>query len=373
MELPEIDDFEALLCADTPMLDVRAPVEFSQGAFPNSVNEPLLNDAERKQVGTCYKNEGQDAAVKLGARLVSGNIKTERVTRWKDFHSEHPDGVLYCFRGGLRSKITQQWIFDETGVQIPRVKGGYKALRRYLLDQTEHLAMQISPLILSGRTGSGKTHLLKRLECAIDLEGLANHRGSSFGRQVSPQPTQIDFENRVAVELLKLNRRGVDHIVLEDESPNIGSVHIPHALYEQMRRSPGVVLEASVETRIDITLKEYVVDMLDQYVAALGNEEAGFAALSNYLHASLARVKRRLGGKGYAEILSLMDAALYEQRRSGKADVHREWLERMLTQYYDPMYDYQQEKRGRRIHKTGEFADVLAYLQQYRCRVEVQP
>ncbi len=364
MELPEIDDFETLLCADTPMLDVRAPVEFSQGAFPYSVNEPLLNDAERKQVGTCYKHEGHDAAVKLGTRLISGNIKTERVARWKSFYSEHPEGVLYCFRGGLRSKITQQWIFDETGVQIPRVKGGYKALRRFLIDQTERLAMQISPLILSGRTGSGKTHLLKKLEFTIDLEGLANHRGSSFGRQVSPQPTQIDFENRVAIELLKLSRRGADHLVLEDESPNIGSVHIPHALYDQMCRAPSVVLEASVETRIDITLKEYVVDMLGQYVEALGNDEAGFAALSDYLLTSLSRVKRRLGGKGYTEIFGLMDAALNEQRRSGKVDAHREWLGRMLTQYYDPMYDYQQKKRGRSINKIGEFADVLAYLQQ---------
>ena len=151
MEFPEIDDFEALLCADTPMLDVRAPAEFSQGAFPYSVSEPLLNDAERNQVGTCYKHEGHDAAIKLGTRLISGSIKTERVARWKEFQSEYPDGVVYCFRGGLRSKIIQQWIFDETGVQIPRVKGGYKALRRYLIDQTEHLAMHISPLILSGR------------------------------------------------------------------------------------------------------------------------------------------------------------------------------------------------------------------------------
>ena len=211
MELPEIDDFEALLCADTPMLDVRAPLEFSQGAFPFSVNEPLLNDAERQQVGTCYKHVGQESAVKLGTRLVSGNIKAERVARWKAFHSAHPDGVLYCFRGGLRSKITQQWIFDESGVQMPRVKGGYKALRRYLIDQTERLAKQLSPLILSGRTGSGKTHLLKKLECAIDLESLANHRGSSFGRQVSPQPTQISFENRVAIELLN-EQLGLDLI-----------------------------------------------------------------------------------------------------------------------------------------------------------------
>jgi len=365
MELPEIDDFEALFCSDTPLLDVRAPVEYLQGAFPNSVNEPLLNDSERKQVGTCYKHEGHDAAVALGTRLISGDIKAARIAQWKAFYSEHPDGVLYCFRGGMRSKITQQWLFDELGVRMPRVKGGYKALRRYLIDETERLAVKISPLILAGRTGSGKTILLKQLDQAIDLEGLANHRGSSFGRKVSPQPAQIDFENRVAIALLKLNRRSASHIVLEDESPNIGSVHIPHALYEQMRQAPGVVLEVSIEERIDITLKEYVVDMLAQYVEALNDEDAGFVALSEYLRNSLTRVKRRLGPKGYTEILGLMDAALNEQASTGRVDAHRKWLSCMLTQYYDPMYDYQRSKRGRTEYKTGDFADVLGFLQGY--------
>ncbi len=362
MELPETDDFEALLCTDVPLLDVRAPVEFSQGAFPHSYNAPLLNDEEREQVGTCYKHEGHDAAVKLGKRLISGETKTARIARWKAFYAKNPNGVLYCFRGGMRSKITQKWIFDETGVQIPRVKGGYKALRRYLLDQTEILATKISPLVLSGRTGSGKTHLLKQLQHAIDLEGLANHRGSSFGRQVSPQPTQINFENQIAIALLKLDRSGATCVVLEDESPNIGSVHIPHALYDQMRQASCVVLEASIEQRIDITLKEYVVDMLGQYVDIQGSEEAGFAALSEYLHNSLTRVKRRLGGKGYTEILSLMDRALREQAKKGNADAHREWLRRMLNRYYDPMYDYQRDKRGRTVNKTGNFAEVLTYL-----------
>jgi hypothetical protein len=169
-----------------------------------------------------------------------------------------------------------------------------------------------------------------------------------------------------AIALLKLSRRGATRVVLEDESPNIGSVHIPHALYEQMRQAPNVVLEASIERRIDITLKEYVVDMLPQYVDVLGSEEAGFAALSEYLRNSLTRVKRRLGGKGYTEILGLMDAALDEQAHSGNVDVHREWLRRMLTRYYDPMYDYQRDKRRRVVKKTGDFVDVLGYLEEYQ-------
>jgi len=151
-------------------------------------------------------------------------------------------------------------------------------------------------------------------------------------------------------------------VVLEDESPNIGSVHIPHALYDQMRLAPCVVLEASIESRVDITLNEYVIDMLDQFVEAQGEKEAGFAAFSDYLHNSLMRVKRRLGGQGYTDMLSLMDAALSEQNVSGKVAAHRAWLGRMLGEYYDPMYDYQREKRACRVEKTGSFAEILEFL-----------
>jgi tRNA 2-selenouridine synthase len=366
MELPEIDDFESLLCADIPMLDVRAPVEFTQGAFPCSVNAPLLDDEQRHQVGCCYKNEGHDAAVILGEKLISGYVKEACLSRWADFLRQHPNGVLYCFRGGMRSKISQQWIYQNTGIVMPRVKGGYKALRRFLIERTDALASQINPLILGGRTGSGKTLLLKKLKHAIDLEGLANHRGSSFGRQVSPQPTQIDFENRVAIELLKLWRRGVTEIIFEDESPNIGSLHIPHALYQRMREAPGVVLEASEQARVDITLKEYVIDMLERYIDAEGDAIRGFNALSEYLRTSLMRVKRRLGSNAYTEILALMDEALQEQAVSGRVERHRAWLSLMLVQYYDPMYDYQREKRGRTIEQSGEFTAILAYLQGCR-------
>ena len=366
MDLTEIDDFGTLLCADTPMLDVRAPVEFSQGAFPHSINAPLLNDEQRHLVGGCYKNEGHDAAVRLGEKLVSGDVKEACLRRWTDFLRQHPDGVLYCFRGGMRSQISQQWIYQQTGIMVPRVKGGYKALRSFLIERTESLALQLNPVILAGRTGSGKTLLLKKLDNAIDLEGLANHRGSSFGRQLDPQPTQIDFENRLAIELLKFARCGLTDIVLEDESPNIGSVHIPHALYQRMEEAPGVVLEASEQQRVEITLKEYIIDMLERYVDAEGDAMRGFSALSEYLHSSLLRVKRRLGGKTYTEILGLMNQALKEQAVSGHAESHRTWLRLMLIQYYDPMYDYQHKKRGRMIEYSGEFTAILSCLRDRR-------
>lgn len=363
--MPEIDDFETLLCADTPLLDVRAPVEFVQGAFPFSYNAPLLNDQEREKIGIRYKQQGHDAAVELGAKLISGDAKAERLAQWAAFIEQHPDTVLYCFRGGMRSRIAQQWIYEHTGIIVPRVKGGYKALRRYLIDQTEILSAKTQALILSGRTGSGKTLLIHRLERAIDLEGLANHRGSSIGRQLSPQPTQIEFENRVAIELIQLHKAGITQIVLEDESPNIGSVHIPHSLYDQMRVAPCVVLEVPLEARLDITLQEYVIDMLDRYIDQEQDAGRGFTVFSDYLRHSLSRVQRRLGGERYSELLNNMDDALLEQRHSGQTLAHRSWLKRMLVEYYDPMYDYQRDKRQRTVRKTGNFSEILDYLKGF--------
>ena len=366
MDLPELDDYQALLCTDTPLLDVRAPVEYVQGAFPCSVNHPLLNDEERKQIGISYKHQGHDAAVALGAKLVAGDVKAARIAHWQQFVETHPTGVLYCCRGGMRSKIAQQWIYEQTGKVIPRVKGGYKALRRYLIEQTDQLAAKMDMLILSGRTGTGKTLVIKRLKQALDLEALANHRGSSIGRQISPQPTQIEFEINVAIALLKLHQQGISKMVLEDESPNIGSVHIPHSLYAQMREAPCVVLKAPLDRRLDITLKEYVSDMMPQYIARAASEAQGFGAFSAYLYDSLERVSRRLGQQRYGEIRSLMEAALNQQQSHASDEMHRQWLSRMLVEYYDPMYDYQQKKRQRIIKHEAGFDETMNYLQDYQ-------
>lgn len=365
MSLPEVDDFQRLFCEQTPLLDVRAPVEFKQGAFPNTSNIALLNDAEREQIGIRYKENGHEAAVELGAELIQGEIKAGRIMQWKTYIEQNPNTVLYCFRGGMRSQITQQWIFEETGISIPRVKGGYKALRRYLIDQTDYLAAKTEPLILSGRTGSGKTVLINKLKHMIDLEGLANHRGSSIGRQISPQPTQIGFENSVAIALIELHHAGIRKIILEDESPNIGSVHIPHALYDKMRQAPCVVLESSLDERIDITLKEYVTNMLKGYQDQAEDSQVGFIAFSDYLRNSLERVQRRLGGQRYQEILSAMNEALVLHRETGKAEGHKQWLGRMLEDYYDPMYDYQQQQRQRSTEKTATFDEMLRHLSGY--------
>ncbi|MCJ7765819.1 MAG: tRNA 2-selenouridine(34) synthase MnmH, partial [Thiovulaceae bacterium] len=129
-------DFRSIVLNRTPLIDVRAPVEFDNGAFSNTVNLPLMNDEERRLVGICYKKSGNEEAVKLGHKLVSGRIKEERLGAWSDFIASHPDALLYCFRGGERSKISQEWL-SGAGTKIIRLKGGYKAFRNYLITELE--------------------------------------------------------------------------------------------------------------------------------------------------------------------------------------------------------------------------------------------
>src|SRR5690554_4120740 len=145
-------DYRRIFVSGVALLDTRAPVEFARGAFPGSHNLPLMTDEERHKVGTCYKQHGQDAAIKLGHRLVGGDIKQARVNAWVEFANANPDGYLYCFRGGLRSRITQQWL-HEAGIDYPMVVGGYKALRGFLIETLDQAAEQCRFIQLGGLTG----------------------------------------------------------------------------------------------------------------------------------------------------------------------------------------------------------------------------
>ena len=198
---PDTEDFASVLLSGVPLLDVRAPVEFAQGAFPASVNLPLMNDEERHRVGLQYKQKGQDAAIVLGHALVSGEIKAQRVAQWVKFAQEHPEGYLYCFRGGLRSRISQQWLAD-AGLPYPRIIGGYKAMRSFLIEKLNTSIAASKFVLVAGFTGCGKTEVIQNLDAAIDLEKLAHHRGSSFGKHATDQPVQIDFDNLLAIALM---------------------------------------------------------------------------------------------------------------------------------------------------------------------------
>ncbi len=356
---PNTDDYLNLFLNDTPMMDVRAPVEFIKGAFPNTVNLPLMDDEERRLIGIRYKEQGQDSAIELGHQLVCGETKAQRIASWLAFAQQHPEGYLYCFRGGLRSRTTQQWI-KEAGVDYPLITGGYKAMRRFLIDELDASAQSLNFPIISGRTGTGKTRLLKRLPNFVDLEGIANHRGSSFGRQLSPQPSQIDFENKLSIALLKARHLKQGPVYIEDESRLIGRNAVPLELRNRSNASDIVVLEAPLEERVDIVLQDYVIDMTAAYQADAG-EELGFEQFSDYLLSSVSRIQKRLGGEQTQQIEALMRDALSIQQSSGDIAAHEVWIKTLLSDYYDPMYDYQLSKKAERIIFRGDKACILEW------------
>lgn len=363
---PDTNDYLQLFLNDAPLMDVRAPVEFEKGAFPTAMNHPLMNDDERHQVGICYKEQGQDAAIALGHQLVQGDIKQNRIDQWVQFASNHPQGYLFCFRGGLRSRQTQQWI-HEAGVDYPLVTGGYKALRRFLIDQMDALVDRLPMYIISGRTGTGKTRVLLETPNPIDLEGMANHRGSSFGRTLTPQPSQIDFENRLSVALLKAAHQGRGPLAIEDESRLVGQCALPLRLRERMTEAPLIILERPLEERIQIIITDYVTDMLSAYLARDG-EEDGWLNFREYLLSALGRIKKRLGGERHKQLRQIMEAALDEQRRSNQTTRHEDWIKVLLHDYYDPMYDFQLEKKQERVALRGNAEALCQWAEENAAR-----
>ncbi|WP_454724019.1 MULTISPECIES: tRNA 2-selenouridine(34) synthase MnmH [Cupriavidus] len=357
--------FGPLFLSGAPLLDVRAPVEFLRGALPGAVNLPLMEDAERHEVGLCYQQRGQAAALALGHRLVSGELRAARVAAWAEFARAHPDGYLYCARGGLRSQIAQQWLRDDAGIAYPRVTGGFKAMRGFLIDTLDAAAAQCHLLMLGGLTGSGKTELIAELAAgtgpALDLEGHARHRGSSFGQRAAAQPAQIDFENGMAVDLLRRRAAGHGTLVLEDEGRFIGKRTLPRPLYLAMQASELVCLEEPFEARVSRVLDDYVLGLSAEFIAAQG-EAAGFAAYAARLRDALAAIAARLGGVRHAKLSALLDQALACQAATGKTGPHRAWIALLLSDYYDPMYAYGLGQREARIVFRGERAAVLDFL-----------
>ena len=350
---------------DMVLIDVRAPVEFAKGSFPTATNLPLLTDEERHQVGISYKEEGQAAAINLGNKLVSGDTKAKRIERWKAFIEANTNSALFCFRGGLRSKTSQQWL-AEHDVDIPIVRGGYKAMRRFLIDEMEALLGNLSVIVLAGRTGSAKTALLKRINDevgsgCIDLEGLANHRGSAFGKRIEAQPSQIDFEHRLAIDLIRHARFSSERLIIEDESRLIGRCALPLTLQQIIQRSPIVMIEATLEERVNHSWENYILNNYESHCRVAASSEAGFESFATSLRESLSNISKRLGGKRYKDLSAKLEQAI-SAHQQGDNKQHKAWIEELLRDYYDPMYDYQQTVKTRDILFRGTFTETLDFF-----------
>ena len=335
-----------------PLIDLRAPIEFAKGAFPMSVNIPILNNDQRAQVGTKYKNQGNDAAEKLGFNLLK-NERNKKIFLWKKFIDKNPTVYLYCMRGGKRSKIAQSWLRDE-GISIPIINGGYKALRNTAIEILDSVKNDGKNwLILAGRTGSGKTAILRSLHSAIDLENLAMHRGSAFGGFYHEQPTTINFENNLASEYLKLNS---NILFLEDESRRIGKIIIPNAWYKKMSESKIIIIDLTLEERIINIAKEYVYDPLNNGLSKKN--------LNELLQSSLFKIRKRLGLMLYNDISIKIQNILINSRKL----YHEDWIKELLVNYYDPMYDYQLKMKKDRCLLRSAKSEVVNFLTQIEAK-----
>lgn len=328
MKIIEAKSFGEILVSGAHLIDVRAPVEFSDGAIPGAINLPLLNDDERHKVGICYKIQGQVAAIQLGNHLVTGASKDERLNGWKREILRFPDSAIYCFRGGLRSQTVQTWLSD-SGVHAPLIAGGYKALRRFLMESLVACSSKLTFRVVTGLTGAGKTDFLKQSgQAFLDLEALACHRGSAFGAMERPQPNQVNFENALAIALLKL--RSVDgEVLIEDESRMIGHCVIPEVLFERMRQSERLALNVDIEERVENIFRDYILNSN----LGLRGDLAVFASFRS----AVALISRKLGGQRAAEILADLEQSERLFPVEG-LDSNRIWIRKLLLWYYDPLY-----------------------------------
>ena len=328
-------------------LDVRSPGEFFRGHLPKFTNVAILDDEQRHAVGLRYKQQGQDAAIALGLDLVLP-LKAQRLQLWSEAlrATTAEDRILICWRGGLRSKISAQWL-REAGMEGVRVVGGYKAMRAILLEAQEKAPALFA---LGGLTGAGKTDLLRGRDktTVLDLELYANHRGSSFGLRLdSAQPQQQTFENEIGLAFFE----SPPNMVVEAESRMIGKCVIPNTVKAAMDRSPMVLLECGMDDRVRRIFSEYVQEPLSR---------AGRPVVHEHLRAALERTQRRLGGLRHQEILAELNHAFTFDEV--KLDRHAAWIESLLREYYDPLYAHSLTADEERIVFRGGFDEVKAYL-----------
>jgi len=317
-------------------IDVRSPAEFEHAHIPHALNLPLFDNEQRALIGTTYKKQSREAAIKAGLPLFGTKMlpMIETVEAWiKDRQKENdltkPTIYVHCWRGGMRSAAVA-WLLDLYGYKVIQLTGGYKAYRNWVLAQ---FTIPYSLKVLGGYTGSGKTEILHALQeknyAVIDLEGLAHHKGSAYGAIGQlPQPSQEMFENIVAEKLLEVNKKQKS-IWIEDESQRIGTVLIPTPLFHLMRNSTCYFMTIPFEQRLNFIVEGY--GSFDQ---------------KSLIEATM-RIQKRLGGLETKTAIDFITAGALKEAFS------------ILLKYYDKWYE---KNAKNEVLPTIELIPVLSEI-----------
>jgi tRNA 2-selenouridine synthase len=330
------------------IIDARTPSEFAEDHVPGAISAPVLYDAERAEVGTLYKQVSPFEAKKIGGALVAKNVARHIENHWRD-HPKSWRPLVYCWRGGKRSGAMAH-ILREIGWDAQTLPGGYKAYRRWVVQELEQIPERFDFRVVHGATGSGKSRLLSALAEAgaqvLDLEDLAAHRGSVLGGLPNrPQPSQKMFESLLLEKLSNLE--STKPVYVEGESKKIGQLQVPEALIARMRASACVRLETDTETRVTLLLQEYefflenrekLYEQLDCLVSLHGRDKVeGWKALA-------------AGG------------------------AWREFVQRLLVEHYDPAYRRSSHKNFARLPDAQALriasAEPRAFLDAARSLIE---
>lgn len=286
------------LAKENPVFDVRSPAEYEHAHIPNAISLPIFSNEQRAEIGTAYKQQSVQDAIKIGLKHFGPNFLNYIAIVEKHIKSTSSKKVLvHCWRGGMRSGA-MAWLLDFYGFDVVLLEGGYKAYRNYVLN---HFALPYQFNVLGGNTGSAKTEVLKELtklkETVVDLEGLAMHKGSAFGALgMGVQPSQEQFENNLAKELLNYIQIQPDgtlvqekRIWVENESQRIGLVNIPKVLFETMAKSPLYILKVPFEHRLNFIIEHYGKFSIEELMAAVK------------------RIERKLGGLETKNVLACLE------------------------------------------------------------------
>ena len=314
-----------------PILDARSEGEYKQGHITGAISFPILNNEERALVGTCYKQKGHDAAVLLGYELAGPKFKLFIEQAFEQFPEKKI--LLHCFRGGLRSKI-MAWVLHTAGFDITLLQGGYKAYRNDVAAQFDKPYLF---LVLGGYTGSEITPILHMLanagETIIDIEALANHRGSAYGSIGLPeQPTNEQFENNLAMALAEA---GTEKIIwIEDESRKTGTVVLPEQIYMAKMNAPLFFIDKTKQERMQSIIDLYCSFDKEQLITATR------------------KIEKKIGNLRMRQAIEAIAAADYPT-----------WLTIVLD-YYDETYSFGIAKRVKEKVINMKASNNEMYVQQ---------